>query len=123
MQTAESLSILSIVSPEGRPGMCTVLLFDCCELFEPLDNCTGSFPFSLLDLLTNTRLSDMFRRIFGLVVAFCVGIKDFAIVLVGGEVDLGGGTVGAVLLFVPGGGDGPFRRAVVCRVCGTLPAD
>ena len=64
----------------------------------------------------------MLRSIFGLVVAFCVGIIDFVIVRAGGVVDFGGGRIGAGLLMIVGG-DGSFKRAVVCRVCGTLHAD
>lgn len=48
---------------------------------------------------------------FGLVIDFCRGMRDFPIVVLeGGEVDFGK----AVLL--TGGGDGPFMRAVVCLV-------
>jgi len=112
MHTIESLPILSMVKLDGNPGMWTALLpIDWTDLALDTDNRTWLS--SILLLFTKTLLS-AFLRIFGLVVDFWIGINDFVTVCAGGEVDL----VGWVLL---GGGDGPFIRAVVCRVWGAFP--
>lgn len=116
MQTAESLLILSIVRLEGKPGMWTALLpIDWTDFTVDTGNWIWVGPFSILFLLGKTLLSVTFLSIFGRVVDFCTGIKDFITVLVvGGDMDFGGTTF-------TGGGDGPFIRAVVWRVCGTFP--
>lgn len=117
IQTAESLLILSMVRLEGKPGIWTALLPT-----EWIDFTVGTGiwiwlgPFSTLFLLGKTLLSVTLRSMFGRVLDFWTGIKDFITVLdVGGDVDFVGGTA------FTGGGDGPFIRAVVWRVCGTFP--
>jgi len=109
--TIESLPILSMVRLAGNPGMWTALLpIDWMDL--ALDADDRAWLSSIL--LFPKILLSAFLRIFGLVLDFWNGISAFVIVWVGGEIDL----VGWVLL---GGGDGPFIRAVVCRVWGAFP--